>query len=106
MVLVDSNTPDSDPTRQQIADHGLNYIMDGNQFNRDGTYNSMYYRNYTYHVPTDFSIISFGTEFGHGLRFETKPYTYSYSNHQHLRMTRARTRCMKLLSAQPARSTS
>ena len=28
VVLVDSNTPDSDPTRQQIAVHGNNYIMD------------------------------------------------------------------------------
>jgi iron complex outermembrane receptor protein len=84
VLLVDSNTPDSDPTRQQIADHGLNYIMDGNKLNADGTYNSMYYRNYTYHVPTNFEVITFGTEFGHGWRLETKPYTYSYSNHQHL----------------------
>ena len=58
--------------------------MDGNRSNGDGTYNSMYYRNYTYHVPTDFDIITFGTEFGHGWRLETKPYSYSYSNHQHL----------------------
>jgi iron complex outermembrane receptor protein len=84
VVLVDSNTPDSDPTRQQIADHGLNYIMDGNQFNKDGTYNSMYFKNYTYHVPTNFEIVTFGHEFGHGWKLETKPYTYSYSNHQHL----------------------
>ncbi|HKD61497.1 MAG TPA: TonB-dependent receptor, partial [Terracidiphilus sp.] len=84
VVLVDSNTPDSDPTRQQIADHGLNYIMDGNKYNADGTYNSMYYKNYIYHVPTNFEVITFGTEFGHGWKLETKPYTYSYSNHQHL----------------------
>jgi iron complex outermembrane receptor protein len=84
VVLVDSNTPDSDPTRQQIADHGLNYIMDGNQFNADGTYNAMYYKNYTYHVPTNFEVITFGKEFGRNWKLETKPYTYSYSNHQHL----------------------
>ena len=84
VVVVDSNTPDSDPTRQQIADHGLNYIMDGNPYNRDGTYNAMYYKNFRYHVPTDFEIITFGTELGHGWRLETKPYSYSYSNHQHL----------------------
>ena len=83
-VLVDSNTPDSDPTRQQIADHGLNYIMDGNKFNADGTYNSMYYKNYIYHVPTNFEVITFGKEFGKNWKLETKPYTYSYSNHQHL----------------------
>jgi iron complex outermembrane receptor protein len=84
VVVVDSNTPDADPTRQQIADHGLNYIMDGNQFNKDGTYNAMYYKNFRYHVPTNFEVITYGTEFGGGWRFETKPYTYSYSNHQHL----------------------
>jgi len=58
--------------------------MDGNKFNADGTYNSMYYKNYIYHVPTNFEVITFGTEFGHGWKLETKPYTYSYSNHQHL----------------------
>jgi iron complex outermembrane receptor protein len=84
VVVVDSNTPDSDPTRQQIADHGLNYIMDGNRLNADGTYNAMYYKNFRYHVPTDFEIITFGTELAHGWRLETKPYSYSYSNHQHL----------------------
>jgi iron complex outermembrane receptor protein len=94
IVLVDSNTPDSDPTRQQVADHGLNYIMDGNQYipsgtivggkNVGGLYNSMYYRNYTYHVPTDFDVITFSKEFGKNWKLETKPYSYSYSNHQHL----------------------
>jgi len=84
IVLVDSNTPDSDPTRQQIADHGDKYIMDGNMLNPDGTYNSMFYRNYTYHVPTDFDVITYDREFSHGWKLETKPYSYSYSNHQHL----------------------
>lgn len=84
VVIVDANTPDSDPTRQQIADHGLNYIMDGNQYNKDGTYNSMYRNNYKYHVPTNFEVITFAHEFGGGWRLETKPYTYAYSNHQHL----------------------
>ncbi|HEY7335937.1 MAG TPA: TonB-dependent receptor [Bryobacteraceae bacterium] len=84
LVVVDSNTPDADPTRQQILDHGLNYIADGNQYNKDGTWNSQYYKNFRYHVPTDFEIITFGHEFGHGWRFETKPYSYSYSNHEHL----------------------
>jgi iron complex outermembrane receptor protein len=83
-MLVDSNTPDSDPTRQQIADHGLNYVMDGNALNPDGTANSMYYKNFTYHVPTNFEIITFTKELGRSWKLETKPYTYSYSNHQHL----------------------
>lgn len=83
-VIVDSNTPDSDPTRQQIADHGLNYIMDGNPLNPDGTANAMYYKFYTYHVPTNFEVVTFTKELGHSWKLETKPYTYSYSNHQHL----------------------
>ncbi len=83
-ILVDSNTPDSDPTRQQIADHGLNYIMDGNALNPDGTPNSMYYRYYFYHIPTNFEVITFTKELGRNWKLETKPYTYSYSNHQHL----------------------
>src|SRR5579871_1920037 len=84
VIVIDSNTPDADPTRQQILDHGINYIADGNNFNKDGTWNSQYYKNFRYHVPTDFEIITFGHEFGHGWRFETKPYSYSYSNHEHL----------------------
>lgn len=84
VVVVDSNTPDADPTRQQILDHGLNYIADGNQYNKDGTWNAQYYKNFRYHLPTNFEIITFGHEFGRGWRLETKPYSYSYSNHQHL----------------------
>jgi len=83
-VIVDSNTPDSDPTRQQIAVHGDNYIMDSNPTNPNGTANSMYYRYYFYHVPTNFEVITFSKELGRSWKLETKPYTYSYSNHQHL----------------------
>ena len=83
-VIVDSNTPDSDPTRQQIAVHGDNYIMDSNPLNPNGSANAMYYKNYTYHVPTNFEVLSFSTEQDHGWKLEFKPYTYSYSNHQHL----------------------
>ena len=75
-VLVDSNTPDSDPTRQQIAVHGDNYIMDSNPLNPDGSPNAMYYRNYTYHVPTNFEVLTFSSELDHGWKFEVKPYTY------------------------------
>lgn len=84
LVLVDSNTPNNDPTRQQIAIHGDNYIMDANPLNPDGTANSLYYRYYTYHIPTNFEVITFTKELGRGWKLETKPYTYSYSNHQHL----------------------
>ncbi len=83
LVMVDSNTPNSDATRQQIADHGLNYLLDSNPTNPDGTTNAMYYKYYFYHVPTNFEVITFTKELGHNWKLETKPYTYSYSNHQH-----------------------
>ncbi len=84
LVLVDSNTPDSDATRAQIAAHGDNFLLESNKLNADGSYNALYYRYYTYHIPTNFEVITFTRDLPHGWRLETKPYTYSYSNHQHL----------------------
>jgi iron complex outermembrane receptor protein len=84
VVLVDSNTPDSDPTRAQIAQFGDNFLLQSNQFNPDGSYNALYYRYYTYHVPTNFEVVTLNSDLGHSWHFELKPYTYSYSNHQHL----------------------
>lgn len=83
-VLVDSNTPDSDSTRAEIAARGDNFLLESNQFNADGSYNALYYRYYTYHVPTNFEVVTFTKDLAHGWKLETKPYTYSYSNHQHL----------------------
>jgi iron complex outermembrane recepter protein len=83
LVLVDSNTPNNDPTRQQVAVHGDNYILDSNPLNPNGSVNTLYYKFYFYHIPTNFEVITFTKELGRGWRFETKPYTYSYSNHQH-----------------------
>lgn len=82
-VIVDANTPNNDATRQQIADHGDNYLLDGNQYNPDGTLNAQWYRYYTYHVPTNFEIGTFTRELNHAWKLDTKSYTYSYSNHQH-----------------------
>lgn len=83
MVLVDSNTPNNDPARSQIGQYGDNFLMQSNEFNPDGSYNGLYYRWYTYHVPTNFEIVTYTADYAHGWRLETKPYTYSYSNHQH-----------------------
>ncbi len=83
-VIVDSNTPNNDPTRAQIAAHGDNYLLETNQYLANGTTpNAMWYKFYNYHVPTNFEVITYTRSFGHGWRFESKPYTYSYSNHQH-----------------------
>jgi len=89
IVMVDSNTPNNDPTRQQIADHGMNYLLDFNATNPNGSTNAMYYRFYNYHVPTNFEVITFTKELGHNWKLETKPYTYSYSNHQHFQSTQS-----------------
>jgi iron complex outermembrane recepter protein len=82
-VIVDSNTPNNDATRAQLAAHGDNFLMEKNATNADGSSNALYYRFYTYHVPTDFEVVTYTTDLGHGWKFEMKPYTYSYSNHQH-----------------------
>jgi iron complex outermembrane receptor protein len=83
VVIVDSNTPNNDAMRSQLAQYGDNFLLQNNQYNADGSYNGLYYRYYTYHVPTNFEIITFDKEFGRNWKLETKPYTYSYSNHQH-----------------------
>jgi iron complex outermembrane recepter protein len=89
VVMVDSNTPNNDPTRQQIADHGLNFLLQDNVLNSDGSNNGLYYRYYFYHVPTNFEVITITRELGRSWKLETKPYTYSYSNHQHYNNTQA-----------------
>jgi iron complex outermembrane receptor protein len=89
VVLVDSNTPNNDATRQQIASHGLNFLMQDNPLNADGSNNGLYYRYYFYHVPTNFEVITFTRELGRSWKLDTKPYTYSYSNHQHYNNTQA-----------------
>jgi len=83
-VIVDSNTPDSDPTRSQIQHYGNNYVMDSTKYYADGSLDPQYFKYYTYHVPTNFEVLTFSSELDHGWKFEIKPYTYSYSNHQHL----------------------
>lgn len=82
-VIVDSNTPNNDATRAQLAQFGDNYLMDSYATNPDGSANAMYYRFYTYHVPTNFEVFTLSSDLGKGWKIDFKPYTYSYSNHQH-----------------------
>lgn len=89
VVLVDSNTPNNDATRQQLQQNGDNFLLESNQFNSDGSYNGLYYRYYTYHVPTNFEIVTYTADYAHGWHLEVKPYTYSYSNHQHYNKTQS-----------------
>ncbi len=91
-VIVDANTPNNDSYRYLLTGNPIgtgnqfvnaNFLLQNNQYNADGTLNGLYYKYYTYHVPTDFEVIDFTHDFGHGWRLDTKPYTYNYSNHQH-----------------------
>ncbi|MGB7133642.1 MAG: TonB-dependent receptor [Acidobacteriaceae bacterium] len=89
VVLVDSNTPNNDPMRSQLSQYGDNFLLQSNQFNSDGSYNGLYYRYYTYHVPTNFEIVTYTADYAHGWHLELKPYTFSYSNHQHYNKTQS-----------------
>jgi iron complex outermembrane receptor protein len=83
-VLLDSNTPNNNPTRAQIAEHGNSYLLDGSEYYSDGkTVDSQWYKFYFYHVPTNFEYADLNKELGHGWKLDTKAYTYGYSNHQH-----------------------
>lgn len=83
VVIVDGNTPNNDPYRFQIDQYGDNFYMQNNYYNPDGTVNGLYYKFYTNHIPTNFEIVTIDHDWGKGWRLELKPYTYSYSNHQH-----------------------
>lgn len=83
VVIVDANTPNNDPYRFQLAEYGDNFYMQNNYYNPDGTTNGLYYRFYNNHIPTNFEIGTVTHDWGKGWRLELKPYTYSYSNHQH-----------------------
>jgi iron complex outermembrane recepter protein len=83
VVIVDANTPNNDPFRFQLAQYGDNFYMQNNYYNPDGTINGLYYKFYLNHIPTNFEIVTVNREWGKGWRLEAKPYTYSYSNHQH-----------------------
>jgi iron complex outermembrane receptor protein len=83
VVIVDANTPNNDPYRYQLAQFGDNFYMQGNYYNADGTINGLYYKFYNNHIPTNFEVVTVNRDWGKGWHFEAKPYTYSYSNHQH-----------------------
>lgn len=84
VIILDSNTPDfGSPRRDQIAQFGLNFLM-----NNDPT-SPFYYKYNFYHVPTDFEYVGVKSELGHGWKLDVKPYTYSYYNKQNLTKPKA-----------------
>ncbi len=93
VVWLDSNTPNNNPTRGQIAQFGTQFLLtdDTNtaELNSSGTCKSaanclypLNYNFYTYHVPTDLEYVDWTRQMGHGWQTNFKPYTLSYYNQQ------------------------
>lgn len=77
VLSLDTNTPNfNGPLRSEFQTIGYNYLLNNNPGSAE------FYRFNVYHLPTDFEYIGFRTDLGHGWYLDTKPYTYSYNNHQ------------------------
>ena len=94
VVWLDSNTPNSKPTRGQIAKYGDNFLLTNDtntaELNSSGAcinpascFYPLNYRFYTYHVPTDFEYVDWAKQWGHGWQTDFRPYTLSYYNAQY-----------------------
>jgi iron complex outermembrane recepter protein len=92
LVDIWNNTPNTtNPTRAQVADYGVNYLLDNtptclsvslNCPVANGSPDPYYYGYNTYHVQTDFEYANFHTDLGNGWTFDTKAYTTRYWNKQ------------------------
>ncbi|WP_419805369.1 TonB-dependent receptor [Terriglobus sp.] len=86
VLRLTTNTPNfKGPLRSQIATLGYNYLLNNNPTS------ASYYRYNFYVVPTDFEYVGYKTDLGHGWYLDTKPYTYSYNNHQNYTNTQTGT---------------
>lgn len=94
VVWLDSNTPNSNPTRAQIGKYGDNFLLvqdtNATELTSSGTcvnpLNCFYplnYKFYTYHVPTDFEYVGWTKQWSHGWQTDFRPYTLSYYNAQY-----------------------
>jgi iron complex outermembrane receptor protein len=93
VVWLDSNTPNNNPTRGQIAQFGNNFLLTsdsnaaelnaaGNCISASNCLFPLNYKFYTYHVPTDVEYVDWKSQFGHGWQLDFEPYTLSYYNKQ------------------------
>ena len=83
VVWLDSNTPNNNPTRAQIATFGDNFLSTNDCASVSTCTDPLYYKFYTYHVPTDLEYVDWARQFGHGWQLDFKPYTLSYYNAQY-----------------------
>ncbi len=83
VVDIWNNTPNTtNPTRAQVAQFGVNYLLDNTPLLTNGTPDPYYYGYNTYHVQTDFEYADFNSDLGNGWKFDTKAYTTRYWNKQ------------------------
>ena len=86
VLSLDTNTPNfTGPLRSEFLANGYNYLLNNNPGSAE------FYRYNFYHVPTDFEYVGFRTDLGRGWYLDTKPYTYSYNNHQNYANTQGGT---------------
>jgi iron complex outermembrane receptor protein len=77
VVMLDSNTPNAKgPTRAQVATFGRNFLL------TNDPNSALYYRFYTYHVPTDVEYVQWRKQLSRGWLIDFQPYTLSYYNQQ------------------------
>jgi iron complex outermembrane receptor protein len=86
VLRLNTNTPNfKGPLRSQVSTLGYNYLMNTNPSS------AAYYKYNWYVLPTDFEYVGFRSGLGHGWQIDTKPYTYSYNNHQNYTNTQTGT---------------
>lgn len=83
VVWLDSNTPNNNATRAQLQKYGDNFLLDNTCSSVAVCTDPLYYRFYTYHVPTDVEYVGWSRQFGHGWQTDLKGYTLSYYNAQY-----------------------
>lgn len=77
LLLLKANTPNAKgPTRAQVAQFGNNFLLTNDPAS------ALYYKFYSYRVPTDFEYVDVNSQLGHGWIIDVKPYTYRYYNAQ------------------------
>jgi iron complex outermembrane receptor protein len=85
VVDIWNNTPGTgNPTRDQVAAQGYNFLLTNTPLLPNGTPDPYYYGYQTYHVQADFEYSGFHSDLGNGWLFDTNAYTTRYWNKQFL----------------------
>jgi iron complex outermembrane receptor protein len=83
VVWLDSNTPNNNATRAQLQTYGDNFLLTNSCTSAATCTDPLYYKFYTYHVPTDVEYVGWQKQFSHGWQTDLKGYTLSYYNAQY-----------------------